>query len=222
MSDGRGFLTKTDREFLRGGKEYTGENAKQQRYERREAIAARTRQAFHDFALLYDTLDEHERDRIFDPPRDDVFPLHDAVRDTLSFLYWGIEREPGEKGPHRSFFYRFDQLFESAIRRGEKRRHDERVMIDYDPYTVERVQAEAGWVEQVADDLAENGGRGIPDKELRGAIQTLAEHTTGEREHSDYLTVDGEPLEEWLGVTDLHDLADYVAQKADESDDVDE
>jgi hypothetical protein len=59
-SEENGFLTDVDKQFLRGEKEY---ESNQGRYDRRRAIAKRTRQAFHDFALLYEVLDEHERDR---------------------------------------------------------------------------------------------------------------------------------------------------------------
>lgn len=87
MSKERGFLTKTDRDFLTGEKEYTGENAKQQRYERREAIASRARRAFYDFAFLFEKLDKHERERVFGVSRDDHSDFRDALEDTLAFLY---------------------------------------------------------------------------------------------------------------------------------------
>jgi len=67
MGENNGFLTSTDKEFLRSdGEYYTNDTAKQSRYERRQAIAERTRQAFHDFSLLAQKLNEHERNRIFD------------------------------------------------------------------------------------------------------------------------------------------------------------
>lgn len=63
MSKDRGFLTEVDREYLRGEKEYTGDNAKQMRYQRRQSIRERTANAFRDFALLYLDLpaEEHEK-----------------------------------------------------------------------------------------------------------------------------------------------------------------
>jgi len=217
MSEENGFLTDTDRQFLMGEKEYSGDNAKHLRYQRRRAIAERTRQAFYDFELLFDVLDEHERDRIFDPPRDERVDLHHAVRDTIAFLYWAIEREPGAQGDHRSFIYRFDHLFQAGLRRGEKRRHDRPAVVVYEPYNIDHRQYPSISLQQVADDLVENSGTGVADETLRHAIKQLTQYTTGERKVSD-ATIGGEPLDELASVTDLHDLADYVAAKAEEAD----
>lgn len=129
MSDEKGFLTQVDRDFLLGEKEYTGENAKQQRYERREAIAARTRQAFRDFSLLYETLDGHERDRIFDvgkgeDDRQALSEFQDALIDTIAFLYHALEGEVGSGVLyHRSFRTPFKAILQSGVRKGEIGRH---------------------------------------------------------------------------------------------------
>ena len=127
MSDEQGFLTKVDRDFLEGRKEYS---AKQQRYERREAIAGRARQALQDFALLYDVLDEHERDRIFgvadveDPDHlDDVRELRDGIVGTLAFLYLSLESEiVDERRFYRQFPHSFRQLLDVAISKAETER----------------------------------------------------------------------------------------------------
>ena len=213
MTGNNGFLTQTDKDFLKAdGEYYTGEHAKQSRYQRREAIAERAREAFRDFAFLFETLDEAERNRVFDPEFEDVPRLGDDVRDTLAFLYWATEAEPGLSGPERSFTLTFDMLFEPAIRRAEQRRHDDTVMMHYEPYNIEPVRAGASWT-KVAEELAETGGTGVSDKELRAAIKQLAMRTTGDTSPSPN-TIDGEKIEDQLEIGDLYDLAEFVEKKA--------
>lgn len=143
MSDEKGFLTKVDREFLTGEREYTGDNAKQQRYERREAIAARARQAFRDFELLFDELDEQERNRIFDvgdafTDHEATNEFHDALVDTLAFMYLSLEGEIESNAiRHRSFRVPFDTILRQAVKRGEAARYERdlsrsRVHVEFD------------------------------------------------------------------------------------------
>lgn len=165
MSEERGFLTKVDREFLTGEREYTGENAKQQRYERREAIAARTRAAFRDFQLLYETLDEHERNRIFDvgddviSDKDLINEFHSALVDTLAFIYLSLETEVESDTLHyRSFRVPFNAILQQAVKKGEVDRYDRElfhtmVKVEFnvevkegiDPHTSDRA------IEKIAD-----------------------------------------------------------------------
>lgn len=49
---GSALLTQTDREFLRGKKDYSGENEKQMVYQRRRAIRDRVKASIVDLALL--------------------------------------------------------------------------------------------------------------------------------------------------------------------------
>lgn len=122
MSDETGFLTRTDREFLTGEHEYTGENAKQQRYQRREAIAERTRQAFHDFALLYEVLDEHERDRIFDAPESQRREFRASLVDTVAFLYVVLKTDMELKEspiPDRTIRSSFDSILREGVTQAE-------------------------------------------------------------------------------------------------------
>ena len=93
MSNTSGFLSKEDRRFLRGEKEYTGEYASQNRYERRKAIAERARKAFGDFALLHETLDRAERNRIFDVGPNEAGPAKQALRA-------GLEQYAGEEADY--------------------------------------------------------------------------------------------------------------------------
>lgn len=107
MSWQKGFLTATDRKFLRGEKEY---NSKQGRYDRRRAIRERTRQAFRDFTLLYEELNQDERRKVFDiiaagtyhpnlredfdedPPEEikEAQEFRSGLFSTLAFMYLGV------------------------------------------------------------------------------------------------------------------------------------
>lgn len=85
-------LTQTDREFLRGETEYTGENAKQMRYERRDQIRRRVRQSLKDFTLLFDHVDEEEAVKILNGGGRVAFAAFEdedveaGLRDTLAFI----------------------------------------------------------------------------------------------------------------------------------------
>jgi hypothetical protein len=96
-----GFLTERDRQFLTGEKEYTGENAKQMRYQARRAIRERTRAAFDDFALLCDVLEDQEWGKIFsgEPKSPERAKLEDDVADVIKFLYVGMGGESGFRRP---------------------------------------------------------------------------------------------------------------------------
>lgn len=74
MTDHKGFLTDADKAFLRGEKEYSGDNVAQMRYQRRKAIRERTRNACRDFSLLLDELEPEEVAKIF--------PFGDDTQDT--------------------------------------------------------------------------------------------------------------------------------------------
>lgn len=82
-------LTETDREFLRDPDGYyTGPNAKQQRYERRQNIKRRLRESLFDLALLLDTYDEHEA------LIKDVFgydeQTQDAISDAIGLIFCAV------------------------------------------------------------------------------------------------------------------------------------
>lgn len=222
----KGFLTDTDRAFLRGEKEY---KSKQGRYDRRRAIRERTRAAFHDFAFLEGEIDDDERNKIFDPPREEVLDLSKALYKTISFLYRSLEGDVADPDlGDRSFQFRFNDILEVGIRHGEMDRHPQpfRGRIDYDPPVVEvHRKPEPSDVEHAIDELAKHGGRGLSDEELRSLIVTAASETISDNEFT--TTIGGEPVEEALDIEkfDLHGIAERVEQRAEElaaEDDVDE
>lgn len=169
MSDERGFLTETDRAFLTGEKEYTGENAKQLRYQRRQAIAERARQAFHDFSLLFDVLNEHERGRIFDiDPTDDGVneynEFSDALAATIAFLYRSLERDvDSERDPLRQLLrIPFDRVLIEGLKRGEADRYDRKDLPEH------RIEVDYGGVEvtEIGDPAGSRGVRKIANDRI--------------------------------------------------------
>lgn len=91
MTGEKGCLTRTDREFLRGEKEY---ESKQARYARRKSIRDGARGALRDFSLLVEELPAEEREKIFeaidDPRSDEYRDLREDVRQTIEFIYAGM------------------------------------------------------------------------------------------------------------------------------------
>lgn len=174
MTDNRGFLTDVDRLFLRGGKKY---DQKQARYKRRKAIRERTREAFYDLALLHETLDQTERNKIFDPPAGEASELMTAMIKSFAFLYHSLEGDAGSNAVDwdRSFRYPFAQVLEAGVELGEiaRQEHTEespfsgRVDVTFE-VDVSRIQPTDQ--SRVVEDLVEHGGRGLTDEELRTTI----------------------------------------------------
>lgn len=222
MSGNKGFLSRADRPYLRGEKQY---KSKQQRYDRRESIRTRTRAAFHDFALLARTevLDETERNKIFDPPADEVTELMKAMIETVAFLYHALEGEAGSNAVDwdRTFRYPFGQVLEAGVRHGEvyRRQHTQskpfsgRVDVTFE-VDVTRNQP-ADW-SRVVEDLVKNEGRGLTDRELRATLTHAVRDTVRDGREP---TIDGEPLEDAIDDyhgSGLHGLAEDVKQRAKE------
>lgn len=90
-----GILTNIQRAFLTSdGEYYTGENASQQRYERRVAIRKRVHNAILDFEILHEHLDDTELRELFDLHGEDFMDFYQGVVNGLKLLYWMIEDSP--------------------------------------------------------------------------------------------------------------------------------
>jgi hypothetical protein len=216
MSDETGFLTDVDKEFLRGEKEY---DSKQGRYGRRQAIRERTREAFHDFALLYDELTPRERDRVFDPDKSDAAKLTEAMRDTIAFLYRSLEGDRDRPiSQERTLTANFNEIFEPGIKRGERDRQpsDERGWarllsdygyVEYEPFRVEFKQnppvPDPG---AVIKRLVDEGPYALSDGELRALIHHATLETCSPEPAS--------PRPEGSERFDLHTFADSVSEYA--------
>lgn len=89
-------LTTEDRRWLTGEKTYEGEHAKQQRYQRRRDIRERVYNSILDFTILFDHLEDEERERLFGEAagrtdrgfEDRAF--ENGVRDALAFVLYSI------------------------------------------------------------------------------------------------------------------------------------
>lgn len=182
-----GFLTERDRKFLRGEKEYTGENAKQMRYQARRAIRERTRAAFRDFSLLYNILDETERKKIFnvaDEPLDTDGGLsretRDGITDTLAFLYISLAGEVGEEFSRltQPGVPEFESALEQAISQAEHDRRPDHERVA-GPFVSTELTVDVDTkvdVEAAAEKLARGDVRRLSEAELRALVQTANEN----------------------------------------------
>jgi hypothetical protein len=90
-------LTTEDRRWLTGEKTYDGEHAKQQRYQRRNDIRERVYNSILDFTILFDHLEENERQKLFGEVTDngthwnlDDDAFVEGVHDALAFLLYNV------------------------------------------------------------------------------------------------------------------------------------
>ena len=180
MSDERGFLTATDRAFLRGEKEY---EAKQSRYQRREAIAGRARAAFEDFALLYEVFDEHERNRVFDVEPDQGGPpspytgLYSDLIDSIAFLYLALEGDlHSPTTANRWFSVPFDRVVQNGIKVAESDRYGRHVVVEVDGPDVEvKTNLDAGTVDAAIDKLARQSYNELTESEMYAVLFRFGE-----------------------------------------------
>jgi hypothetical protein len=90
-------LTTEDRRWLTGEKQYEGEHAKQQRYQRRRDIRERIYNSILDFTILFQHFEDTEREKLFgqlsaDGTQWDLNDqeFDDGIRDTLAFLLYNV------------------------------------------------------------------------------------------------------------------------------------
>jgi hypothetical protein len=114
-----GVLTPADSEFLRTeGDYYTGEYARQSRYDRERAIRSRIVESLLDFPEIRTHLDDDQRRKIFTNPEengaDEETEFDAALVTLIGWLYLGC-REAGRD---------FDAILKTGIGRAEEERHD--------------------------------------------------------------------------------------------------
>lgn len=90
-------LTTEDRRWLTNEKTYEGEHAKQQRYQRRRDIKERVYNSILDFTILFQNLEETEREKLFGHIAgdgaceiDDPDAFEAGIADALAFLLYNI------------------------------------------------------------------------------------------------------------------------------------
>lgn len=90
-------LTTEDRRWLTNEKTYEGEHAKQQRYQRRRDIRERIYNSILDFTILFQHLEETEREKLFGHIAgdgscqiDDPDAFEEGICDALAFLLYNV------------------------------------------------------------------------------------------------------------------------------------
>ena len=84
----RGMLSKTDREYLLGLKDYKN---KQSEANRRQDIRDRIKNSLQDFKITWALLEEHDRDQIFTSLDDET--VDDSIEAMITFIYLGLNRD---------------------------------------------------------------------------------------------------------------------------------
>lgn len=121
----RGILSKTDREYLLGLKDYKN---KQSEANRRQDIRNRIRNTLLDFKIIWTMLEEHDRDQVFTSLEDEV--VDDSIEAIISFIYLGLDRDIPriEKAIKRGIL-----AGENVSSEGEPKQVDVSINIDYYP-----------------------------------------------------------------------------------------
>lgn len=121
-------LTTEDRRWLNGEKEYDGQHAKQQRYQRRRDIRERVYSSMLDFSILVDKLDDDEWRDIVGEVVDEGKQWQNAdedlqagVRDGLAFLLRTVGVAALMRNGQESQDTVPERLFTAALRRAGHR-----------------------------------------------------------------------------------------------------
>lgn len=170
----RGILSQADRQFLRGEKEYNSEQSKR---DARYRIRERVKNSILDFSILYQHLDQRDRDQIFSPlSRDHEEVLGSDPEMSKESVSHMIEEGMFIAGitDCLSFFYRetqgrnisFEDMFREAVRDMEEQKgyivNDVSLKID-----IEREQPE---MEDLINRL--NQGDSLTKEEISAIIRS--------------------------------------------------
>jgi succinate dehydrogenase flavin-adding protein (antitoxin of CptAB toxin-antitoxin module) len=156
----RGILTPSDREFLLGRKtDYTEHSRKQ----KRNRIRRRLRNAILDFTILFEHLEERDRETVFNPDDDNREAYTRGITDMLAFLHLGT----------MGYYTPFKHMLAQGVNRAEQ----ELAGSDYRMVSVEFNVDPVGNidVDAVLEKLEEERFEEITDEELRAFVRLLAE-----------------------------------------------
>ncbi len=156
----RGILTPSDREFLVGQKtDYTDHSKKQ----KRNRIRRRLRNAILDFTILFEHLEDRDRETVFNPEDDSREAYTQGIIDMLGFLHLGT------MGYHVPFKHMLGQGVNQAE---QKLAGSDYRMVTVD-FNVDPVgQIDVGDVVAKLDDSSFDE---ITDEELRAFVRLLVE-----------------------------------------------
>ncbi len=121
----RGILSKTDREYLFGLKDYENE---QSEANRRQDIRDRIKSSLKDFKIIWTLLEENDRDQVFRGL--DTESVDDSIEAMVSFIYLGLDGDIPrmEKAIKRGIL-----AGENASSEGETKQVDVSINIDHYP-----------------------------------------------------------------------------------------
>jgi len=154
----RGILTPSDRDFLLGRKtDYTDHSKKQ----KRNRIRRRVRNAILDFSILFEYMEERDRETVFDPDDEDRDAYTQGITDMLAFLHLGT------MGYHTPFK---DMLSEGVGKAEQQLAGSNYRMVNVE-FNVEPVgQID---VDEVVDKLEHEEFAQLTDEELRAFVRLL-------------------------------------------------
>ena len=154
----RGILTPSDREFLLGRKtDYTEHSRKQ----KRNRIRRRVRNAILDFSILFEHLEDRDRDTVFDPDAEDREAYTRGITDMLAFLHLGT----------MGYYTPFKDMLSRGVGKAEQRLtgSDYRmVTVKFDVDPVGQID-----VEEVVEKLENEEFAQLTDEELRAFVRLL-------------------------------------------------
>lgn len=156
----RGILTPSDREFLLGRKTDYTEHSKKQK---RNRIRHRLRNAILDFTILFEALEDRDRETVFNPDDDARDAYTQGITDMLAFLHLGT----------MGYYTPFKDMLGQGVNKAEQ----ELAGSDYRMVTVDFNVDPVGQidVDEVIDKLAFGDFEEITDEELRVFVRLLAE-----------------------------------------------
>jgi hypothetical protein len=121
----RGILSKTDREYLFGLKDYENE---QSEANRRQDIRDRIKSSLKDFKIIWALLKENDRDQVFSSLDDET--VDDSIEAMVSFIYLGLD---GDIPRMEEAIKRGILAGENASSEGETKHVDVSINIDHYP-----------------------------------------------------------------------------------------
>ncbi|ELZ96172.1 hypothetical protein [Haloferax sulfurifontis] len=157
---GRGILTPSDREFLLGRKtDYTDHSKKQ----KRNRIRRRLRNAILDFTILFESLEDRDRETVFNPDAADREAYTRGITDMLAFLHLGT----------MGYYTPFKDMLAEGVNKAEQ----ELAGSDYRMVTVDFNVEPVGQidVDAVIDKLERGAFDQLTDEELQAFVRLLAE-----------------------------------------------
>ncbi|WP_265108337.1 hypothetical protein [Halosolutus halophilus] len=154
----RGILTPSDRDFLLGRKtDYTDHSKKQ----KRNRIRRRVRNAILDFSILFEYMEERDRETVFDPNDEDRDAYTRGITDMLAFLHLGT----------MGYYTPFKDMLSEGVGKAEQQLAGSNYRMVNVEFNVEPVgQID---VDEVVEKLENEEFAQLTDEELRAFVRLL-------------------------------------------------